>query len=521
MEENNVFIIGAGPVGLTMAIALRIYNVPITIIDSRSGPTKDSKGLLLNIPSLYGFKLLGIKSYNIEKGARINSFSLYWDNHRYSRIDFLRLDFPINHLHTQPQWKTEHALLDELQSKGVEVKWGHTLTNLEKHEQQYRMSISVDNNTIQNNTSYLIGCDGKRSFIRKQIGCGFNGVNYPLMMSLSDCQMQLDLNPNEIHYFIYEDDFFILVPLSSDQWRVVTQLRNHSNGVGKHRDRELLLQRYFGEDFQLPEPKWYSDAQLYMRVADKISHERQLFIAGDAAHLFSPIGGTGMNTGIQDALNLAWKISFVYHGFSEPSLLDRYEQERLPAIIQAAETADLSTRLITRTETSHSHLDILSPKLCNRHHLKNDLPIMYSALGVKNGSSTSFSISKLFATLLSQLSSKTIKELSNRIVLIVNIDLLNQDPGGIMRILDLKSNTVEYPQLFWLFYKSTNTPVIKINSQTIYDLDTSKLPISNTAIEVVQPDGFCFHQFKSNEIYKIFDKIISYYFLLPQLTSNT
>jgi len=150
-----------------------------------------------------------------------------------------------------------------------------------------------------------------------------------------------------------------------------------------------LVSRYLGPELIQGPPRWFSGAPFYMRVATQLQTRRS-FIAGDAAHLFSPIGGTGMNTGMQDAFNLAWKLAYVLHDHAPESLLASYSEERLPAIHQAAAAADAATRLISRLETAPERIAPLLPSL-HRRSLLRVLPIKQAGIDLQYGASSALS----------------------------------------------------------------------------------------------------------------------------------
>jgi 2-polyprenyl-6-methoxyphenol hydroxylase-like FAD-dependent oxidoreductase len=381
---NAVLIVGAGPTGLTLAVDLARRGVPFRIIDAKSGPTADSKGLALNISSRYGLQLLGLGDRIGARANPVQRLDIHWQGRPYAGIDFGRLRPNLHHLLLQAQAETELDLLHALQALGHEVEWGRRL--LETTEREHGVTAylqGADDEPEQAEFAWMVGCDGKHSVVRKLLNAEFKGRDYPMHFVLGDFLLPAQFNRDRVRYCVYEDGFFILVPFGDSMWRIVVKY----DGAPPERapavaDITDFVRARMGADFDPGPCLWISRAPFYHRVAQRLSSARQ-FIAGDAAHLFSPIGGTGMNTGMQDVFNLGWKLAAVYHGQAEAQLLESYATERLAEIEKAAQIADLSTRLICGQEPSHPLLADLAPRMHNRGKMRRLFPRLHSGLGAK------------------------------------------------------------------------------------------------------------------------------------------
>jgi 2-polyprenyl-6-methoxyphenol hydroxylase-like FAD-dependent oxidoreductase len=383
-NKDAILIVGAGPTGLTLANDLARRKVPFKIIDSKAGPSQDSKGLAVNISSQYGLRLIGLNSAVGGNGMPISRLNLYWNEKRFSSINFSHLPLGLNALITQPQANTEQDLLHSLATSGHQVCWGCKLIDVQETQNRVHVRYTVpDHSIVADQFHYVVGCDGKFSVIRPFLTDSFAGIDYPMHFVLGDFCVDPGMQANQVHYFVYDDTFFILVPIAPGTWRIVVKYDGTipDQPVSSEQITRIIA-RHFGQHFDPGKPLWISRAPFYNRVAGCLNSNR-LFIAGDAAHLFSPIGGTGMNTGMQDAFNLGWKLAAVYHGISGTTLLDSYEQERLPAIVEAANLSDLSTRLITRQVIEHPVLNSLAPKLTNKYFLKKIAPALHSGIAQK------------------------------------------------------------------------------------------------------------------------------------------
>ncbi|HTF97386.1 MAG TPA: FAD-dependent monooxygenase [Cellvibrio sp.] len=388
-HHDAILIVGAGPTGLTLANDLARRKVPFKIIDSKPGPSRDSKGLAINISSQYGLRLAGVNPAPGGNGMPVSRLNLYWQGRRFSSINFAHLPIAINSLITQPQAITETELLRALEATGNYVQWNCKLTHIKETNNAVEVRYAtageqnINEHIVEERYSFLAGCDGKHSVVRAQLNTSFAGVDYPMHFVLGDFRFDPGMAANQVHYYVYEDTFFILVPIAEGTWRVVVK---YDGAIPQEpvsvQHIAPIIARHFGANVELGEPLWISRAPFYNRVAGQLNSQR-LFIAGDAAHLFSPIGGTGMNTGIQDALNLGWKLAAVYRGISHRSLLDTYAEERLPAIREAAHLSNLSTQLITRQIVDHPVLDKLAATLSNRSFLKQIAPALHSGIAQK------------------------------------------------------------------------------------------------------------------------------------------
>jgi hypothetical protein len=199
---------------------------------------------------------------------------------------------------------------------------------------------------------------------------------------LGDFALNWDGPEDQAYYFVFDETFFILVPVETGLWRVVVKhdgpvSKNTAIGANEITD---IVSSYMGSNFFNGEPRWISRAPFYMRICDRIKQGR-LLLAGDAAHLFSPIGGTGMNTGIQDALNIAWKLAYCFHGYASDELLDSYASERLSVIHMNALATDQSTRLISRIDRDPEKVAQMLPLMKNREVFRKVFPRLYAGLG--------------------------------------------------------------------------------------------------------------------------------------------
>lgn len=382
-DSTEVLIVGAGPTGLTLANSLRKFAVPFDIIDKNHTVGVASKGLSLNVTSQELFDILGIKDQIIGEGCKIERLHLYINGERSTTIDFNRLH-PPRFLVTQPQAITEANLNRCLEDAGITVKWQHRLLGIQKIKHHYQVDIERDDESIlRKSYRYIIGCDGKESKVRQYIGSSFMGPDYPMSFVLADFVIVEPLSQTDVSYIYHNDIFFIVIPIGKSVFRVVSVVDKDmlsKEHIGNYLTD--LINDYFGRKIIVNSPLWTSSARIYLRQADTLYRDR-VFICGDSAHLVSPIGGTGMNMGIQDAFNLAYKIAYVYHGFSDERIFETFNEERLFAIKDTCIRADSMTQLIFDQEFRKNNFPPFLPLLRNRPFIHKIFPEVMSGLGLR------------------------------------------------------------------------------------------------------------------------------------------
>lgn len=378
----QVLIVGAGPTGLTLANALTRYGIDFMIVDRKKGPTNDSKGLALSIASQYAFDLLEM-SDRMQQGNKVHRLAIFWQGKRLTAVDFRRLDFPIRHLITGRQAVTEQQLILALRSQEHEILWDTEVLDIEEREEGVHAHWRLPDGTEQTAMfDYVVGCDGKSSLVRQVMKADFSGHDYPMYFVLGDFELDWDGRENQVYYYVFEEDFFLLVPIGDGCWRVVVKCDGTPPANSEPISQELitgLVTRLLGRNIFSQDALWISQTPFYSRICDHLRKGR-LFVAGDAAHLVSPLGGTGMNAGIQDALNLAWKLAWRIQGLAPDALLDSYERERLHAIKETVLTTDRSTLLISRIEIDNALVAPFLPHKANRDYLRKHFPLLYSGL---------------------------------------------------------------------------------------------------------------------------------------------
>lgn len=353
-REGTVLVVGAGPVGLTMACELRRHGVDCRVIDASDGPTppNQSRALAVHSRTLEMLDLMGLADTAVARGKVIQALNAYRHGQHLARIelDFTGLETPYPFILSLSQGATERLLLERLVARGGAVEWRTRLASLRADDQGVTVrGINPEGAKTESRCGWLIGCDGAHSVVRHQLGLAFEGSAYPERFLLADAPMSWDLDDHEGHVFLLPGGPVASLPLPEPgHWRLIDL---HGEGVadatgavaGRIRDD---LARAGVPPATMGEPAWASAFGVHRRAVEQMRVGR-VFLAGDAAHIHSPAGGQGMNTGMQDAVNLAWKLALVVRGCAEESVLDSYQAERHPVALEVLRFTDRFTRFAT------------------------------------------------------------------------------------------------------------------------------------------------------------------------------
>jgi 2-polyprenyl-6-methoxyphenol hydroxylase-like FAD-dependent oxidoreductase len=370
----SILVVGAGPVGLTMAAELARHGCRPRIIDKLTTPSPFCRAIGVTPRTLEVWEDMGIVRDMIDAGIRVDAQRLIvngevTDHH----FDFSDLPYSFLGL---PQYETERVLAHYLNTFGIEIERGKSLERLTQANGQVQ-TVLVDHSgrRLEAVFDYVIGCDGAHSTVRKALGIEFAGEAMPFAFVLADVHIQWEL-PRGMTLRALRPvpdsapEMFIAIPLPAPgRYRVSTLAPNDTSqepngsdhGIQSERPAPGLEHFQAIADHMLPEHavlsdlRWASTFRISMRLA-RHYQSQNVFLAGDAAHIHPPTGGQGMNTGIQDAYNLAWKLALVVKGNAKKTLLDSYEAERRPVGEDViARTVEASMRL-GREKGEHDRL---------------------------------------------------------------------------------------------------------------------------------------------------------------------
>ena len=352
MNERPVLIAGAGPTGLVLALWLTRLGIRVRIVDKVAEPGTTSRALAVQTRTLEFYRQVGFADTVVEGGVRLDAVNFWVKGRRRARAVFGPMGaglsaFPYALIF--PQDEHERVLIARLAESGVKVERQVELTGFEDVGAHVVARLRhADGHEERCETPYLAGCDGAHSAVREGLGIGFPGGTYEHQFYVADVDARGPTIDGRLHASLDEAEFVLIFPLKGEgRARFVGVIRDE---VARRREdlawddvsKDLLRQL----DVTVQRVNWFSVYRVHHRVADRF-HAGRAFLLGDAAHIHSPVGGQGMNTGIGDAVNLAWKLANVLHGRAHASLLDTYEPERIAFARRLVATTDRAFTVVT------------------------------------------------------------------------------------------------------------------------------------------------------------------------------
>jgi len=346
VKQDTVVVVGAGPTGLTLACALRNAGVSVRVVDAAKGPATTSRALGLQPRGVEVLDRLGALADLPERSLRVNQVIVSVSGRELTRLQVgqrTRLGGHPGLLISQAE--IEGALRRRLAGLGGEVEWGRAVTAADQDADGVLVRLD-DGGAVR--ASWLVGCDGAHSAVRKAVGIGFPGVPLVERFLIGDVRADLGRPRDAVSVWLRGTEMLAAFPLPGDDlWRLMTPAR----AVGPA-DPDLAavlahMRERVAEEIgrSVRAAEWTSSFRIHRRLADTYRRGRVL-LAGDAAHIHSPLGGQGMNTGIGDAENLAWKLALVVTGRAHEGLLDTYEAERRPVAAEVLGATSGATNLM-------------------------------------------------------------------------------------------------------------------------------------------------------------------------------
>jgi 2-polyprenyl-6-methoxyphenol hydroxylase-like FAD-dependent oxidoreductase len=354
LVTTSVLIVGAGPVGLTAALELTRFGVPVRIVDKAPAPATTSKALAVWPRTLEMLNAAGVSADLIAAGVRAHGNRIFNGDKLLVELSFDTLASPYPFLLLVTQDRTEAILTAHLEQLGIAVERAVEVTSIDQDQNAVSASLRHSDGTTETaEAAWLIGCDGAHSFLRHALGKSFDGSTNPADFILADLYLTSDppLSHSAMSMFAHRDGILAIFPIGKERFRIIADLGAPSPDV--HRAEPTLADVQAVLDTRGPggltahDPVWLSAFRINERQVDSYRSER-MFLAGDAAHVHSPAGGQGMNTGMQDACNLAWKLALLARDeASGDMLLESYNTERHPV----AKAVIAQTTALTATMT--------------------------------------------------------------------------------------------------------------------------------------------------------------------------
>jgi 2-polyprenyl-6-methoxyphenol hydroxylase-like FAD-dependent oxidoreductase len=336
--QLGVLVVGAGPTGLTLAAQLDALGATVRVVDRQLDRVHESRALAVLPRTLEVLRGLGISQRLIERGNDAVELQLHFGERvvrtRLFEIGLEDTAYPF--LLFVSQAETEAVLNEHLAARGVQVERGVELVSFAADEHQVTCTLRHQGGSNEHvGARYVAGCDGARSSVRRLAGIPFEGGSYPQTFALGDLEVG-GLDRDAAHAFVGAPGMLFFLPLGQPaSWRMIGMrpplpaAEQEEPPQPSLADLQAIADRFTGGKLRLRDPVWLTYFRLHHRQAVHYRAGR-VFLAGDAAHVHSPAGAQGMNTGIQDAWNLGWKLALVDRGLADAALLDSYHAERWP-----------------------------------------------------------------------------------------------------------------------------------------------------------------------------------------------
>ncbi len=345
--KTEVIIVGAGPTGLALGCQLIRYGVDFVILDKKETTTPHSKAIGVQARTLEIYEQIDLSNKLIEQGAIAEKARMIVGGKVRGEAVFSEMGkglSPYPFILMVEQGRHETILYDFIKLNGRDVLWNTELENFTQDESGVKANVKNANGEIETiEAKFLIACDGAKSLVRHALGLTFEGSTFERMFYVADLQIDWNFSHDAGHAFLLKDNLLAFFPMTGEkQWRIVGTFPEEfakDEGDVLYEEIEEQIKKDAELELDITKVNWFSTYKVHTRRVNQFSVGR-CFLAGDSAHIHTPAGAQGMNTGIQDGYNLAWKIAMVLRGKASEKLLETYNQERLPNAENLLKTTD-------------------------------------------------------------------------------------------------------------------------------------------------------------------------------------
>ncbi len=352
MEQHTpVLIVGAGPTGLMAANLLAQFGIDFRLIDSKSRATTHSNAVGIHARSLEVLQAAGMVEKFLESGLHIQTAQIYRDPKLLLKLRLKNLLSQFQYVLSLPQNLTEKYLTEALLEKQYKIERNTTLAALYPFDDHVDVVLEKHNSEREKlSATWVLACDGAHSTVRALANIDFEGDDFDQEFLLADISFKRSPPRNRIEAHFSDQSILFYVPLPNSDFRVITNLTEdhplyNKKSVSADRVADVFQQR-LNRKYQIEKINWHSFFWIHSKLTPSFSKDR-IFLLGDAAHIHSPVGAQGMNTGFQDAFNLIWKLALVIDGKCNSKILDSYCEERKPIAEQIVSNTKNMTSFIT------------------------------------------------------------------------------------------------------------------------------------------------------------------------------
>jgi len=357
MIKTDVVIIGAGPTGLSLACQFVRHGIDFVIVEKNEHVTPYSKAIGVQARTLEIYEQLGAAEKAVERGAITGRVRLLAGGEVRGQFDLSNIGeglSPYPFVLMLEQSKNEQLLYEYLQSQRKEVFWNTTLESFTQTGTNVTALVkSADGATQTVEAKYLVGCDGAKSPVRHALGLEFEGSTFERTFYVADVQIDWQFSHDALTVCLSKESFVLFFPLKGEKrYRIVGVFPEEfakEEGEILYEEIEARIREETKLELDIHDVEWFSTYKVHTRHVSRFS-EGRCFLAGDSAHIHSPAGAQGMNTGIQDGYNLAWKMALVLKGKADEKLLETYNEERLENAKNLLRTTDRMFQLVAGSE---------------------------------------------------------------------------------------------------------------------------------------------------------------------------
>jgi 2-polyprenyl-6-methoxyphenol hydroxylase-like FAD-dependent oxidoreductase len=380
--DTDVLIIGAGPVGLFLANECARRGLRYRLVEARATQSEHSKALAIFPRTLEIFDMAGVVAPFLQAANRVTSVAVMTHERILARMQFTPEESPYQFVAMVPQDVTEKLLVGELRRKGGEVEYETTFVSAEQHNDYVTVRLDHKGTAVTLNATFVVGCDGAHSAVRHVLQIPFAGAEYKDSFVLADIETNDALPANQLQLCPSEFGPVAIFPMSAGRRRIVASIEQAEGDVPTLDLVQRVLAQRAPSAIEARALHWSSYFRIHHRHVGqmRVGH---IFIAGDAAHIHSPFGGQGMNTGLHDVWNLAWKLDLYLQEHGNEQLLDSYSEERLPVIKSVIDLTHFLTRVLgTPNRLAQTLRDTLIPMVSRLTPFQHAFVQRLSELGI-------------------------------------------------------------------------------------------------------------------------------------------